>query len=432
MTLVELIVAFTILALLSTLAVPLARYKVKRDKERDLRYALREIRSAIDRYKDASDQQKIQVKVGTDGYPEDLDVLVEGVTLVGNATGAKIKFLRRIPIDPMTGTSGVGQAKLAGRSQVEQLGRAECFRCLFEEHGPGARWNSLFGVAVKYPPASRGYTLIELIIVMAIISILMAIAVPQYQKSLRRTKESMLHSHLQTLRTVIDEYTFDKKKAPQTLQDLVSGGLSARGTHRSHHRQRSMAHDQRRFAHRGGPDAAGYLRCPQPVGPDQPGGHSLFGVVKPGSPFASLTIVHDADKRSTPKANHGIQDGRPGPYQFPGRCRETNADLDRDAASRLGQLRSPHRAGLRLADLGRSQLLVRALECLGAAAGDPVSGAELVRRFARRHAGARAQPAASALRVLRGSHPGRPGNELSDGGHGSFRLHVAAGGGQCF
>jgi len=82
---------------------------VKRDKERDLRYALREIRTAIDRYKDASDQQKIQVKVGTDGYPADLDVLVEGVTLVGNATGAKIKFLRRIPIDPMTGTAEWGK-----------------------------------------------------------------------------------------------------------------------------------------------------------------------------------------------------------------------------------------------------------------------------------------------------------------------------------
>jgi general secretion pathway protein G len=109
MTLIELIVAVTILGLLSTMAVPLASYKVKRDKERELRYALREIRGAIDRYKDASDQQKIQVKVGTDGYPEDLDVLVKGVTLVGNATGAKIKFLRRIPIDPMTGTTDWGK-----------------------------------------------------------------------------------------------------------------------------------------------------------------------------------------------------------------------------------------------------------------------------------------------------------------------------------
>jgi len=74
------------------------------------------------------------------------------------------------------------------------------------------------------PREKRGYTLIELIIVMAIISILVSVAVPLYQKSLVRTKESLLHSHLQTLRIVIDEYTFDKKKAPQTLDDLVAEG----------------------------------------------------------------------------------------------------------------------------------------------------------------------------------------------------------------
>ena len=70
----------------------------------------------------------------------------------------------------------------------------------------------------------RGYTLIELIIVMAIISILLATAVPMYQKSLVRTKESLLKNNLFTLRTVIDEYTFDKQKAPQRLQDLVDQG----------------------------------------------------------------------------------------------------------------------------------------------------------------------------------------------------------------
>jgi len=69
-----------------------------------------------------------------------------------------------------------------------------------------------------------GYTLIELIIVMAIISVLVAIAVPLYQKSLLRTKESLLKNNLFTLRTVIDEYTFDKQKAPQTLDDLVTQG----------------------------------------------------------------------------------------------------------------------------------------------------------------------------------------------------------------
>jgi general secretion pathway protein G len=70
----------------------------------------------------------------------------------------------------------------------------------------------------------HGYTLIELVVVMAIISLLLAVAVPMYQKSLRRTKESVLKNNLFTLRTVIDEYTFDKKKAPQTLQDLVDQG----------------------------------------------------------------------------------------------------------------------------------------------------------------------------------------------------------------
>ncbi|HEY1756923.1 MAG TPA: type II secretion system protein [Bryobacteraceae bacterium] len=70
----------------------------------------------------------------------------------------------------------------------------------------------------------RGYTLVELIVVMAIISVLMAIAVPLYQKSITRTKESLLKNNLFTLRTVIDEYTFDKKKAPQRLEDLVNEG----------------------------------------------------------------------------------------------------------------------------------------------------------------------------------------------------------------
>jgi general secretion pathway protein G len=70
----------------------------------------------------------------------------------------------------------------------------------------------------------RGYTLIELIVVMAIISILVSVAVPLYQKSILRTKESLLKNNLFTLRTMIDEYTYDKKKAPQQLTDLVTGG----------------------------------------------------------------------------------------------------------------------------------------------------------------------------------------------------------------
>ncbi len=109
LTLIELIVAFTILSLLTAMALPLARYRVRRDRERELRYDLREIRKAIDDYKDAALTGKIEVKLGTDGYPEKLEQLVDGVKLLQDANGKKIKFLRRIPKDPMTGAYEWGE-----------------------------------------------------------------------------------------------------------------------------------------------------------------------------------------------------------------------------------------------------------------------------------------------------------------------------------
>src|SRR5438132_11457989 len=90
-TMVELIVCFTIMGLLSTMAVPLAAYKVKRDKERELRYALREIRKAIDNYKDATLAGKIEVKLGREGCHESLGVLVQGVRLSPSADRKTIK-----------------------------------------------------------------------------------------------------------------------------------------------------------------------------------------------------------------------------------------------------------------------------------------------------------------------------------------------------
>jgi len=109
MTLVELIVAFTIMALLTTMAVPLARYKVRRDRERELRYALREMRSAIDKYKDLADANQLgTLSVDSDGYPESLDVLVEGVKL-GGTVDKKVRLLRRVPKDPLTGTYDWGK-----------------------------------------------------------------------------------------------------------------------------------------------------------------------------------------------------------------------------------------------------------------------------------------------------------------------------------
>jgi len=102
LTLVELIVAFTIMALLATMAVPMVRVRVRRERERDLRWALREMRTAIDKYKDAADAKLIPAnKLDSDGYPETLEQLAEGVKM-NNSPDKKIRFLRRVPKDPMT------------------------------------------------------------------------------------------------------------------------------------------------------------------------------------------------------------------------------------------------------------------------------------------------------------------------------------------
>jgi general secretion pathway protein G len=100
---VELMASITIILLLTTIALPLARVQIQRTKEVDLRRDLREMREAIDRYKDFADRGMIAVKVDTFGYPPDLQTLVDGVTLKGTAT-AKYKFLRKMPVDPLTDT----------------------------------------------------------------------------------------------------------------------------------------------------------------------------------------------------------------------------------------------------------------------------------------------------------------------------------------
>lgn len=112
LTLVELIVAFTILLILTTMVVPMARYKVRRDRERELRYALREIRTAIDKYKDMADTGGLPpAKLGTEGYPETLEMLVDGVKKAGQVD-QKIKFLRRIPKDPFTNSTDWGKRSM--------------------------------------------------------------------------------------------------------------------------------------------------------------------------------------------------------------------------------------------------------------------------------------------------------------------------------
>jgi len=108
LTLVELVVAFTIMLVLTTMAVPLARSKVRAERERELRYALREMHHAIDRYKDMCDAGYLgPPKLGANCYPETLDQLVEGVKLPG-PEGKKMRFLRRVPRDPFTHSTDWG------------------------------------------------------------------------------------------------------------------------------------------------------------------------------------------------------------------------------------------------------------------------------------------------------------------------------------
>jgi general secretion pathway protein G len=107
-TLIELLVTVMIISILVGLAVPLARNSIKREKEFALRSALREIRTALDKYKDASDRGFIMMKIDTEGYPETLQILVDGVDAVGQVN-KKLKFLRRVPIDPMTKSAEWGQ-----------------------------------------------------------------------------------------------------------------------------------------------------------------------------------------------------------------------------------------------------------------------------------------------------------------------------------
>jgi len=105
-TLAEMVMVAALIALLSTIVLPVAKFTVKRRKEADLRLALRQMRTAIDEHKRLSDNGMIPVKLGGEGYPESLEVLVEGIDLVGQERTQR--FLRRIPIDSMTGEAEWG------------------------------------------------------------------------------------------------------------------------------------------------------------------------------------------------------------------------------------------------------------------------------------------------------------------------------------
>jgi general secretion pathway protein G len=104
-TFIELVIVTTVLLILASTVMPLAQVTAQRQREVDLRRSLREMRTAIDKFKDAVDQGLIpstELKPANEGYPPDLDTLVDGVAVANDASGRKLKFLRRIPVDPLT------------------------------------------------------------------------------------------------------------------------------------------------------------------------------------------------------------------------------------------------------------------------------------------------------------------------------------------
>jgi general secretion pathway protein G len=137
-TFIELLVVTTILLILASAVMPLARVTVQRTREAELRRALREMRTAIDKYKDAVDNGligSVDVKVGSEGYPPDLETLVEGVGVANDATGRKLKFLRRVPIDPISGSEEWGMRAYGDKPDSTSWGGSNVYDVYSKSEG---------------------------------------------------------------------------------------------------------------------------------------------------------------------------------------------------------------------------------------------------------------------------------------------------------
>jgi general secretion pathway protein G len=137
---VELLMVAAIILILASAVLPLAKVGVQRQKEVELRRALREMRTAIDRYKDAADLQQIsnlEIEPDDMGYPPDLETLVKGVTRSGDATQGKLRFLRRVPKDPLTGEAEWGMRSYQDRPDSTSWGGQNIFDVYSKAGGTG-------------------------------------------------------------------------------------------------------------------------------------------------------------------------------------------------------------------------------------------------------------------------------------------------------
>ena len=137
-TFIELLVVSTLLIILASAVLPMARVTMQRQREAELRRSLREVRAALDRFNAAADAQQIgstDLRAGSEGYPADLETLVEGVSVVGDASGRKLKFLRRVPIDPMTNSTDWGLRAYQDRPDSTSWGGQNVFDVYTKSQG---------------------------------------------------------------------------------------------------------------------------------------------------------------------------------------------------------------------------------------------------------------------------------------------------------
>ena len=139
-TFIELVIVTTIMLILASTVLPLAQVTSQRQREAELRRSLREMRTAIDKFKDSVDLGLIpttELEPGSEGYPPDLDTLVEGVSAANDATGRKLKFLRRVPIDPMTNSTEWGKRAYQDRPDTSSWGGKNVFDVYTTSQGTG-------------------------------------------------------------------------------------------------------------------------------------------------------------------------------------------------------------------------------------------------------------------------------------------------------
>ena len=139
-TFIELLVVSAIIIILAAAAMPLAKVTATRQREAELRRALREMRTAIDKFKDGADLGQIsplEIKAGSEGYPQDLEMLVKGVSAANDVTGRKIRFLRRVPIDPMTRSTEWGLRSYQDEPNATSWGGQNVFDVHTTSNGTG-------------------------------------------------------------------------------------------------------------------------------------------------------------------------------------------------------------------------------------------------------------------------------------------------------